>query len=45
MLLNALDTLKFELRRELASQSERGAHVAAGGTVKQDQLSLHKRRR
>lgn len=44
-LLNALDTLKFELRRELASQSERGTHVAAGGTVIQDQLSLHKRRR
>lgn len=44
-LRNALDTLKFELRRELASQGERGQHVAAGGTVKQDQLSLHKRRR
>ena len=47
MLLNALDTLKLELRREMACQNEHrgGANSpTGGGSVRQDQLSLHKRR-
>lgn len=47
MLLNALDTLKLELRREMACHNEhRGGagSLTGGGSVRQDQLSLHKRR-
>ena len=51
VLLNAVDTLKLELRRELAHGHRQAAAAAGagpststGGSAKQDQLSIHKRR-
>jgi hypothetical protein len=44
LLINALDSVKLQLRRELASHGDRG-QSGSGGALKNDPLSLHKRRR